>query len=176
MTVVAGGERVVLVSPRQEHAPELARLNAASAALHASWVEAPVSLAAAAAFLAACERGSLRGLLVRRHEDGALVGVVTLRSPRPPQRGTAEVACYVGAGYERRGYMTAALRLALSDRVLDPEIARVVAWVQPRNVASTRLFARLDFRPTARPRRLLRICGEWREHEPWELCRGPASG
>ena len=170
--VLAEGLRVALIAPRWDHGPELVRLHQQSLALHAPWIDVPVTVSEFAGYLTACSRGDKRGLVVRLRASGALAGVVSFWDADDGPDPRVEVGYHVGAGFERQGYMGEALALALRVAWRDPLLLAVRAWVHPENVASHRLLERLGFRQVGQPVRVLRVQGAWREHAPWELLRG----
>ena len=102
--------------------------------------------------------------LVFRHEDGALVGGVTLSNVR---RGVAEMGTlgyWVGEPFTRRGYTSAAVQAVLRFAYRDLRLHRVEAACLPENAASRGVLARCGFVEEGRAAAYLKINGEWRDH------------
>jgi predicted N-acetyltransferase YhbS len=70
--------RVYLRPPRASDGPELIRLNRASRRLHGRYMAPPRSASEFAAALRRSRRPRVDVSLVRRQEDDAIVGVITL--------------------------------------------------------------------------------------------------
>lgn len=97
---------------------------------------------------------------IRRREAGTLVGDLGVHFLADQLR-QVEVGITVSLECQRQGIASEALR-AVIDRLLGPmEKHRVIASVDPRNVASVALLTRLGMRREAHFRRSLWFKGEW---------------
>jgi ribosomal-protein-alanine N-acetyltransferase len=85
------------------------------------------------------------------------------------------VASYwIGACHARQGYMREGLALLLERSFRSPEFGglglhRVEALVLPTNLASKRLVERVGMRFEGLSRRLVRVQGQWLDHERWAI-------
>jgi ribosomal-protein-alanine N-acetyltransferase len=102
--------------------------------------------------------------LVFRHQDGGLVGGVTLSNVR---RGVAEMGTlgyWVGQPFARMGYTSAAVQAAVRFAFKGLRLHRVEAACLPENEASRRVLLRCGFVQEGRAAAYLKINGEWRDH------------
>lgn len=101
---------------------------------------------------------------IMRHEDGQLVGAITLDNIRrgPAQAGT--VGYWIGAPYARQGYMREALQglVGYSFRTLD--LSRLEAACLPENAASRGVLEKSGFKYEGVAQSYLQINGRWRNH------------
>lgn len=75
-----------------------------------------------------------------------IVGLLCRKGP--PKDGTVEIGYRIGEARRRRGYATAALRLAVDAAKGEPGVRRLVAETLPDNVASQRVLERNGFART----------------------------
>lgn len=161
--------RVALSPPRPADEEALIRMNRASAAFHRGRAFTPTTPAHYARYLAACRQPNFLGLLIKRREDGAVMGAVELSQIVMGVFRSAYLGYYLGAPYAGKGYMTEALALTLSHAFSEMGLHRVEANIQPDNAASLALVARLGFVREGYSRRYLKIRGRWRDHERWAI-------
>ncbi|HEY0053639.1 MAG TPA: GNAT family protein [Caulobacteraceae bacterium] len=170
--LVVEGEGVRLRPPRMGDFRDWAALRAASRAFLQPWEPRwPADDLTRAAFrrrlsvyAREIDAGHAFPFLVFRHEDGALVGGVTLSNVR---RGVAEMGTlgyWVGEPFTRRGYTSAAVRAVLRFAYRDLRLHRVEAACLPENAASRGVLARCGFVEEGRAAAYLKINGEWRDH------------
>ena len=82
---------------------------------------------------------------------------------------SAYLGFYAFAGTERQGFMTEGLALVLDRAFGERSFHRLEANVQPGNVASAALIARLGFRKEGFSPKYLFINGDWRDHDRWAI-------
>lgn len=104
------------------------------------------------------------GFLIFRREDTRVVGGVTLGQVRRGVAQTASLGYWIGAPYQRQGYMTEALTLLIEHGFNSMGLHRVEAACLPENAASRGLLLKLGFREEGRARQFLRINGRWQDH------------
>jgi ribosomal-protein-alanine N-acetyltransferase len=142
----------------------------ASRGLHGGWVAPPTTAAAFDGLLARRpEGGSSEFLLVRRLEDGAIVGYYDVSEI---VRGPLQSAFlgYAGvAPHARHGYMTAGMRLVLRRAFSELGLHRLEANIQPGNAASIALVRRCGFVHEGFSESYLQVAGRWRDHERWAI-------
>jgi ribosomal-protein-alanine N-acetyltransferase len=180
------GGRVYLVAPRPSDATEFQAAARASRRLHGAWVRAPRTDAAYREFVtrfgARAQRDRLRathaGLLVRRIDDDALVGVFNFGDIVRSVFRSAYLGYYAFAPHAGEGYMAEGLALALDFAFRTLRLHRVEVNVQPGNLRSRALVESAGFVREGFSRRYLRIAGRWRDHvryamlvEDWRALR-----
>jgi len=82
---------------------------------------------------------------------------------------SAYLSYYAVQALADRGYMKEGLRLVIERAFGELGLHRLEANIQPGNEPSIRLVESLGFRREGFSPRLLRINGEWRDHERWAL-------
>lgn len=167
------GRRVYLSRPTPRDRDEYLTLRRRSAAFLKRWEPAPPPGRKAAALFTEWLRSSRGGrhekLLIRRLEDGALVGAINLNEiVRGPSQ-SCFLGYWIGAEHARRGYMTEAIQLALRHGFATLGLHRVEANILPTNRPSIALVKRAGFRREGYSPRYLRIAGRWEDHERWAL-------
>jgi ribosomal-protein-alanine N-acetyltransferase len=106
---------------------------------------------------------------VREAPGGELAGYVALSNLVRGAFRSAYLGYYAFAGCERRGLMSAGLRVVLAHARGELGLHRLEANIQPGNVASLALIRRLGFRCEGYSPRYLKIGGRWRDHERWAI-------
>jgi ribosomal-protein-alanine N-acetyltransferase len=132
-------------------------------------VNPPVTPAQFTRYLAQRRRPDCPGFLICRAADDAIVGGINVNEIVRGVFLSGYLGYQIGAPYARRGYMTAALQLALGFAFRRLRLHRVEANIQPGNLASLTLVRRAGFRREGLSRRYLKIAGRWRDHERWAL-------
>ena len=163
------GPRVLLRAPVPADADAFLEAVRDSAALHAGLATPPATHEAFGGYLERLAGPTVEGFLVVRRDDGALVGRVTLSQIFRGEFLNAYLGYEAFAGQERRGLLTEAVGLVLDHAFGALGLHRVEANVQPGNVPSQRLLARLGFRLEGYSPSYLRVDGAWRDHERWAL-------
>jgi [ribosomal protein S5]-alanine N-acetyltransferase len=103
-------------------------------------------------------------LLVFRARDKALVGGLTLGQIRRGVAQTATVGYWMGECFAGQGYMSRALRAAISYSFSTLRLHRIEAACLPTNHASIRVLEAAGFRREGLARSYLRINGRWQDH------------
>jgi [ribosomal protein S5]-alanine N-acetyltransferase len=167
--VTGDRQRVYITPPAAADEAEFVAAMRASAALHRPWLSPPRTPETFRGYLSRAQAASFDGNLVRRSDDGALVGYFNISEII---RGALQGA-FLGYGavamYAGRGYMRAGLELVLQRAFVELGLHRLEANIQPANTASIALvrgagFVREGFSP-----RFLKIDGAWRDHERWAI-------
>jgi ribosomal-protein-alanine N-acetyltransferase len=141
----------------------------ASRDLHEPWVSPPLTPAGFEALVDRRSGSRSDYSLVRRCEDGALVGYFDIseiiRGPfRSAYLGYGGVAAHAG-----RGYMSAGMRLLLRRAFTELGLNRLEANIQPSNEASIALVRSAGFVREGFSERYLKLNGRWRDHERWAI-------
>jgi len=170
--VLKRGPRVYLAPPRLRDADAFLAAVRASRSLHARWVRAPHGLAAFREYVSSfglrAQRDPLvatrAGVLLRRADDDALVGVFNFSAIVRGSFHSAYLGYYAFAPHAGSGHMAEGLALALDFAFRTLKLHRVEVNVQPRNARSHALVAGAGFVREGFSRRYLRIAGRWRDH------------
>lgn len=101
---------------------------------------------------------------VFRLSDDSLVGGVTLSQVRRGAAMSATIGYWVGAPYQRRGYVSAAVGLVVRFAFEDLNLHRVEAACLPDNLASQGVLAKNGFQLEGKALSYLKINGAWRDH------------
>lgn len=110
------------------------------------------------------ERDAAYCFFIFRRADDALIGGINLNNVR---RGVAQMASlgyWIGKPFARRGYMSEAVRCAVTFAFEHVGLHRLEAACLPSNAASQSVLRRCGFREEGLARRYLRINGEWQDH------------
>jgi ribosomal-protein-alanine N-acetyltransferase len=144
---------------------------ARSKKLHGRWVEPPSTPSAYAAYVRRLRRRTHSGYLVFTRE-GELAGVINISEIVRGAFCSGYLGYYAFAPHQRKGYMSAGLRLVIERAFSRLGLHRLEANVQPGNQPSRRLVERVGFRLEGYSERYLKIAGRWRDHERWALTVG----
>ena len=166
------GIRVYICPPRRRDADAFLAAVRASKRLHGAWVRAPQTAAAFNDYVARFGLSARRdpraathaGVLVRRIDDDAIVGVLNFSEIIRGSFHSAYLGYYAFAPHAGAGHMAERLALALQFAFRTLGLHRVEVNVQPRNARSHRLVLGAGFVSEGYSRRYLRIAGRWRDH------------
>jgi ribosomal-protein-alanine N-acetyltransferase len=123
-----------------------------------------------ASYLQYARRKSVCACLICRTGDLRIIGVCNLSQIFLGNLKSAFLGYWIGAKFAGQGYMTEALGLVLSYAFEDLRLHRIEANVQPDNLNSKALVARLGFRLEGFSPRYLKVAGRWKDHERWAIC------
>jgi [ribosomal protein S5]-alanine N-acetyltransferase len=165
------GVPVTISPPTKADGPEWVARARASRRLHRPWIVMPDTPEAYAAYLERARDPRRAFYVVRRVEDGALVGFANLSEIIRGGLQQAFLGFGAFAGGEGRGHMTDALALVLRDAFTTHRLHRVEANIQPANAASKALAARAGLRCEGFSERYLKVGGRWRDHERWAITK-----
>jgi ribosomal-protein-alanine N-acetyltransferase len=163
--------RVLLRTPTSADAAEFLAFVRGSRRYHRPWVYPPSTRARFGDYVRRCQREDFRGLLARRLEDDAIVGVFNLSQIFRGGFQNAYLGYYGSAGSAGQGYMTEGMELLLGYAFRSLKLHRLEANIQPGNVASIALARRCGFRKEGYSPRYLKVGGRWRDHERWAITR-----
>jgi [ribosomal protein S5]-alanine N-acetyltransferase len=169
--VAPGPSRVEIEPIAAEHQDEFLSAVRASRRLHRPWIYGPLTPEAFGYWLHRQATGEFDGSLIRRSDDGALVGACQLSQIIRGNLQGAFIGFAAFRGFEGKGYMHEGVGLVL-DRAFGPlGLRRVEANIQPGNHASKTLVSRLGFVKEGYAQRYLKVGGRWRDHEHWAIRR-----
>ena len=161
------GRRVGLAFPRPRDQREVLALNRASRSFHRGWVTPPTTPAQFTDMLARSRRSDGTSLLIRRLEDGTIVGAIEISQIVRGAFRSAYLGYQIGVRWRQQGYMSEGLALAVAYGFRTLGLHRLEANIQPTNTASIAVVRRLGFSREGYSPRYLKISGRWRDHERW---------
>lgn len=175
MEIVETGERVVLARPQARDEEEFYALIRASVDFHRPWEPLPppgLKPDSPERFRMLLEQDAGDGhekLFIRMRATDAIAGMINLNNVVRGVFQCGALGYWVGERYARQGVMTEALRLMVHHAFVTLRLHRVEANLMPHNDASRALVRRAGFRLEGVSPRMLKIAGEWRDHERWAL-------
>jgi [ribosomal protein S5]-alanine N-acetyltransferase len=102
--------------------------------------------------------------LIFSDADDSLLGGLTLSNVRRGVTQAAVFGYWIGKPFTGRGFMTEAVRAAVTFGFESLHLHRLEAATMPNNTASTRVLERNGFQREGFARRLLKINGVWEDH------------
>ncbi|MCF3121507.1 MULTISPECIES: GNAT family N-acetyltransferase [Streptomyces] len=162
------GPRVAVRHLRREDHDEISALSRESAELQRRWLGVrEFTREAFERRLERLGRPTHEGFVICLRDTGAIVGGVNINDivRGALQTGTLGYTAY--ASTTGRGYMTEGLGLVVQHAFGPLGLHRLEANIQPDNVASLHLVARLGFRREGYSTAFQLIDGAWRDHERW---------
>lgn len=120
--------------------------------------------------------GTAMPLFLIRRTDGMLLGALTLDNIRrgPAQAGT--LGYWIGATYQRQGYMREAIEAVVHHAFTQLDLSRVEAACLPENVASRGVLEKSGFKYEGVAQSYLQIDGRWRNHVLYASLRSDRRG
>lgn len=163
--------RLVLGRITRGESADLLLANRANRERHLPWIQPPVDEQGFLAWFQVGLTGPNVNLIAREAATRAVVGVVSLENIVGGSFWSCDLSYYGMAGFEGRGLMTAAVRLALRHAFGQLGLHRVEAAVRPGNARSIALLRRLGFRDEGLALDYIWVDGDWRDHERFALLR-----
>jgi ribosomal-protein-alanine N-acetyltransferase len=161
--------RVRIAHPTIADQADFLAMNAASRRFHQPWAHPPLEPAGYRELLERDRHDDCEAYLVRRIEDGALVGVFVFSQIFRKGFQNAYLGYYGSADHSGRGYMREGMELVLDEAFGVLALHRVEANIQPGNEASLALARAAGFRREGFSPRYLKIGGRWRDHERFAI-------
>lgn len=160
---------VYLRAPVPSDAPRFCAAARASRALHSPWVRPPATESAFLAYVERMADPTNRGFLVFHAGSDTLAGSIEITQIVRGVFRSGYLGYYAFTGFERRGLMSAAVRLVVRQAFRELRLHRLEANIQPGNDASIALVRACGFRLEGYSPRYLKIRGRWRDHERWAI-------
>jgi len=140
-----------------------------SIGFHHPWVTAPKSHAAWQRYMTRLERINEAGFLVKRLHDGVICGVINLNIITYEALCSAYVSYFGVIHQAEKGYMKEGMLQVIRHAFDELGLHRIEANIQPGNLASIGLARSTGFQYEGYSPRLLRINGNWCDHERWAV-------
>lgn len=138
--------------------------------LHRSWINRkPATRTTFKKYLNGFAPGRHYRFLVIHRLTGDLVGVINLNDVVRGYFQNAMLGYYAFLPYAGQGLMREGLQLVLKHAFQKLKLHRVEADIQPHNRASIALVKKCGFVREGFSRRMVKVCGRWRDHERWAI-------
>ncbi len=158
-----------LSPPVESDREEFLGLMRSSRGFHRPWAAVPVDHARFDSYLVDARKPDYDPLLVRRVEDGAIIGFFNISQITHGPLQSAYLGYAVGERFAGQGYMREGIDQALRHAFVVLGLHRLEANIQPGNEASLALARSAGFRREGFSPRYLKISGRWRDHERWAI-------
>lgn len=164
------GSRIYIRELRADDASACVHAARLSRRLHGRWVQPSLTVDE---FIARMQKRKLftnsASLVVRRHDDDAVIGQFNLSEIIRGSLQQAYLGYYGFVPHTGAGYMREAMALVLSRAFGTLKLHRIEANVQPENARSVALVEASGFVREGYSARYLKIAGRWRDHERWAI-------
>jgi ribosomal-protein-alanine N-acetyltransferase len=140
-----------------------------SIGLHYPWVSAPKNHVGWLRYMKRLKRDNEAGFLVKRIQDGVICGVINLNVITYEALCSAYVSYFGVAGQAEKGYMKEGMLQVIRHAFTELGLHRLEANIQPGNLASIAMAQSTGFQYEGFSPRLLKINGEWCDHERWAV-------
>ncbi len=110
-----------------------------------------------------------RRFFVCDNETKALLGQVSLSDISRGPFQSCFAGYWIGRRHSNKGLMSEALALAIRYAFEELKLHRVEANIRPENLASRAVAAKCGLRCEGVALRLLKLAGQWRDHERWAI-------
>ncbi len=163
------GPRVIVRPVSEGDEREFLSAARASEKFHYPYAFLPVTEEEFATYLERFDQSQAHGFVLRLLGSGELVGYVNISQivRGSYQRGVLGYGIFLP--HHRRGYMTEGLGLVTRHAFEGLGLHRLEAEIQPGNKPSLRLVELLGFEREGLARGLIKIEGQWHDHERWSL-------
>ena len=109
------------------------------------------------------------GFLVIHRENNAIVGVININNVVRGAFQSGALGYYAFSPYAGEGLMFEGMQLVIAHAFGKLKLHRLEANIQPQNSPSIALVKKCEFTREGVSRRMLKICGKWRDHERWAI-------
>ena len=162
--------RVTIRPPTLQDFEAFAAATRRSRPLHRFWINRkPATRKLFNRYIKGFAPGQHYRFLVVHRKTGNLVGVINLNDVIRGNFQNATVGYYAFLPYAGQGLMCEGLQLVLKHAFRKLKLHRVEADIQPHNRASIALVKKCGFVREGLSRRLVKVCGRWRDHERWAI-------
>ena len=120
--------------------------------------------------------GTAMPLFLRRREDGALLGAITLDNIRRGPAQAANLGYWIGEPFARMGFMREAIEGVVHHAFTTLDLSRIEAACLPENAASRGVLERSGFKYEGVAQSYLQIDGRWRNHVLYAQLRSDRRG
>jgi [ribosomal protein S5]-alanine N-acetyltransferase len=162
-------ERVTLRRLAAEDSREFTELVQASADFLGRWVRMPATADKFGEYIKRFDGELAECLLICNRECDAIVGAISISEiiRGPYHRATVGYNTFLPTA--RQGYMSEGFGLLFRFAFQDLGLHRLEADIQPDNIPSLRLAAKVGFRKEGFSPGFVRIDGKWMDHERWAI-------
>jgi len=162
-------KRVTLRRLTAQDSDEFTELVRGSADFLRPWVRMPATAEKFTEYLRRFDGKTAECLLICKRETGLIAGTISVGDMirGPYQRATVGYNVFLPTA--RQGYMSEGFGLLFIFAFRDLRLHRLEADIQPGNVPSLRLAAKVGFRKEGYSPGFVCIDGKWLDHERWAI-------
>lgn len=167
--VTTANNAVSLRRPELSDGREFVEKMRQSVALHHPWVYPPLNSRQFKAYCITRQQATEDGFLVIDNHTQGIAGVINLSVITRGALESAYLSYYVAAPYAGKGYMAMGLLSVIHKVFNEFRLHRLEANIQPENFRSKSLVNRCGFQYEGFSPKLIKVNGQWRDHERWAL-------
>ncbi len=161
---------ILIRPPKPEDAAAFISAVKRSRDLHRTWINRKATTAKEfSAYLERFKDGHHCGFLVIEQNSGSIVGVININDIIRGAFQSASLGYYAFHPYAGQGLMFEGLKQVVRHVFTKLKLHRLEANIEPKNRRSIALVKKCGFVREGLSRRLLKVCGQWRDHERWAL-------
>jgi len=162
--------RVIIRPPADDDRKAFIAAVRRSRSLHRNWINPkPTTRAAFDKYFKSGPTGLKYRFVVILRATRELAGVININDVIRGNFQSASVGYYVFQPHAGKGLMREGLLLALKHAFRVLKLHRVEANIQPENQPSIALVKSCGFVREGFSRRMIKVCGRWRDHERWAI-------
>lgn len=162
--------RVLIRPPKLDDCVAFIKAVRRSRDLHGSWVTPKATTHDQfAKYIDRFDGERRHGFLVVHRASNVLIGMININDVIRGAFQSASLGYYAFSPHAGQGLMTEGMRLVLHHAFKRLKLHRLEANIQSGNRASIALVKRCGFVREGFSRRMLKVCGKWRDHERWAI-------
>lgn len=162
--------RVIIRPPADDDCDAFIAAVRRSRSLHRNWINPKAATRAGfEKYFKTSASGQRHCFLVILRTTGELAGVINLNNVVRGYFQNASVGYYAFSPHAGKGLMREGMLLVLKHAFQKLKLHRVEANIQPENRPSIALVKSCGFVREGFSRRLVKVCGRWKDHERWAI-------
>lgn len=159
--------RVLIRPPTDDDCEAFIAALRRSRSLHRKWVNP--GIATRAAFEKYFPTNQKQRFLIILRTTRELVGIININEVIRGNFQSASLGYYAFRPHTGKGLMREGMLLVLKHAFRKLKLHRLEANIQPRNRRSIALVKSCGFVREGFSRRMIKVCGRWRDHERWAI-------
>ena len=148
---------------------EIINIGVSGQHLHHPWITPPLTSQTFRNYLRRSQEYQHAGFVVCCQTSDEIIGIINLNDIVRGGFLNCNIAYYVKAEHQGKGYMTQGMRLVIDFAFNTIGLHRIEAAVQPNNIRSKKLVQRCGFIYEGLAKQFLFLDGAWRDHERWAI-------
>ncbi len=170
-TTVSRAPRVLIRPPSMDDCAAFIAATRRSRALHRRWITAKaMTRTEFSKYLGRYDGKSNCGFLViHREHANDIVGVININNVVRGAFQSGALGYYAFSPHSGQGLMFEGMQLLIAHAFKKLRLHRLEANIQLGNLGSIALVKKCGFAREGLSRRMLKICGKWKDHERWAI-------